>query len=316
MSTVGQHERETQRRVIEFFRDSLGYSYLGNWRDRADNANIEEDLLTGWLKRQGNDERIVSRTLHEIRNAAALGGSRTLYEVNLKTYELLRYGAKVLPEVGEQTKTVRLIDWDNPFANDFAVAEEITVVGQNTRRPDIVLYVNGIALGVLELKRSTVSVNEGIRQSLDAQEPEFIRPFYSTVQLVMAGNETEGLRCGVIETPEKHWQRWKEAESLPDAVSNPLLLDLGQICSKERLLELVHDFIVFDAGVKKIARHNQYFGVRAAQQYVKRREGGIIWHTQGSGKSLTMVWLAKWIKEHVENARVLIITDRLSSTSR
>ena len=124
-------------------------------------------------------------------------------------------------------RTVRLIDWDNPFANDFAVAEEITIVGQNTRRPDIVLYVNGIALGVLELKRSTVSVNEGIRQSLDAQEPEFIRPFYSMVQLVMAGNETEGLRYGVIETPEKHWQRWKEAESLPDAVSNPLLLVPG-----------------------------------------------------------------------------------------
>ena len=82
------------------------------------------------------------------------------------------------------------------------------------------------------------------------------------------------------------------------------------MCGKERLLEIVHDFIVFDAGVKKVARHNQYFGVRAAQEYVKRREGGIIWHTQGSGKSLTMVWLAKWIRENVQNARVLLITDR------
>ena len=141
----------------------------------------------------------------------------------------------------------------------------------------------------MELKRSTVSVSEGIRQSLDAQSPEFIRQFYSTVQLLMAGNETEGLRYGAIETPEKHWQRWKEAESLLDAGDNPLLRELGQMCGKERLLEIVHDFIVFDAGVKKVARHNQYFGVRAAQEYVKRREGGIIWHTQGSGKSLTMV---------------------------
>ena len=74
--------------------------------------------------------------------------------------------------------------------------------------------------------------------------------------------------------------------------------------------DLIHDFVVFDGGIKKLCRHNQYFGVRAAQEYVKRREGGIIWHTQGSGKSLTMVWLAKWIREHLHDARVLIITDR------
>ena len=310
MNSVGQYEHETQRRVIEFFTNALGYRYLGNWQDRAGNSNIEEDLLADWLNRQGNDDRIVSRTLDKLRNAAAVGGGQTLYDANREVYGLLRYGVGVLPNVGELTRQVRLIDWDNPSANDFAIAEEVTVVGQNTRRPDIVLYVNGIGLGVLELKRSTVSVSEGIHQSLDAQSPEFIRPFYSTVQLVMAGNETEGLRYGVIETPEKHWQRWKEAESLLDAGDNPLLREVGQLCGKERVLEMVHDFIVFDAGVKKVARHNQYFGVRAAQEYVKRREGGIIWHTQGSGKSLTMVWLAKWIRENVQNARVLLITDR------
>jgi type I restriction enzyme R subunit len=82
------------------------------------------------------------------------------------------------------------------------------------------------------------------------------------------------------------------------------------MCSTERLLELIHDFIVFDAGVKKTARHNQYFGARRAQDRIASREGGIIWHTQGSGKSLTMVWLAKWIQENQTDARVLIITDR------
>ena len=182
--------------------------------------------------------------------------------------------------------------------------------GENTKRPDLVLYVNGIALGVLELKRSTVSVTEGIRQNLDSQKKEFIRSFFATVQLVMAGNDTEGLRYGVIETPEKYWLRWKEAEAHPAAAENPLLRELSQLCGKKRLLEIMHDFIVFDAGVKKICRHNQYFGVQAAQARVKRREGGIIWHTQGSGKSLTMVWLAKWIREHVTDGRVLIITDR------
>ncbi|MCB1743393.1 MAG: HsdR family type I site-specific deoxyribonuclease, partial [Gammaproteobacteria bacterium] len=175
---------------------------------------------------------------------------------------------------------------------------------------DIVLYVNGIALGVLELKRSTVSVSEGIRQNLDSQKKTFIQPFYTTVQLVMAGNETEGLRYATIETPEKYWLRWKEPTAHPDAGENPLLRELGQLCSKPRLLELAHDFIVFDAGIKKACRHNQYFGVKAAQESVRRREGGIIWHTQGSGKSLTMVWLAKWLRENLRDARVLIITDR------
>ena len=248
--------------------------------------------------------------LHQLGKAAALGGSKTLYDANREVYGLLRYGVKVRPVVGEQTVTVWLIDWTNPGHNDFAIAEEVTVAGKNAKRPDVVLYVNGIALGVLELKRSTVSVTEGIRQNLDSQKKEFIQPFFATVQFVMAGNDTEGLRYSVIETPEKYWLRWKEAAAHAAAGDNPLLRELSQLCSKDRLLEIIHDFMVFDAGIKKVCRHNQYFGVRAAQGRVKRRQGGIIWHTQGSGKSLTMVWLAKWIREHVTGGRVLIITDR------
>jgi type I restriction enzyme R subunit len=110
----------------------------------------------------------------------------------------------------------------------------------------------------------------------------------------------------LIETPEKYWLEWKEQSD----VSEPLDRGLLQMFAKERFLELIHDFIVFDAGVKKTARHNQYFGVKASQARIAKREGGIIWHTQGSGKSLTMVWLAKWIKEHQPQSRVLIITDR------
>ena len=174
------------------------------------------------------------------------------------------------------------------------------------------LYVNGIAVGVLELKRSTVSVAEGIRQNLDSQKKDFIQPFFSTVQLVMAGNDTEGLRYGVIETREKYWLRWKEADAPDgDASTSPLLAELGHLCAPDRLLEIIHDFVVFDAGVKKICRHNQYFGVKEARKHIGRREGGIIWHTQGSGKSLTMVWLAKWIRELGNvDGRVLIVTDR------
>ena len=310
MSVVGELETLAQQRVVEFFQDALGYAYFGDWISRPDNSNVEREIVANWLRHQGHGDKIIDKVLHELEKAVALGGSKTLYDANKQVYGLLRYGVKVLPEVGEQHLTVWLIDWKNPNKNEFAIAEEVTVTGKNTKRPDIVLYVNGIALGVLELKRSIVSVAEGIRQNLDNQKKEFIRPFFSTVQLLMAGNETEGLRYGLIETPEKYWLRWKEAGAHTTADDNPLLRELGQLWNKERMLEIIHDFIVFDAGIKKICRHNQYFGVRAAQEHVKRREGGVIWHTQGSGKSLTMVWLAKWIRENVTDARVLLITDR------
>ena len=314
MSSVGEREIQTQKRVITFLRDTLGYAYLGHWKDREVNSQVEQEQLTDWLRRQGHDDKLINRTLFELDKAAVLGGSKTLYDANREVYGLLRYGVKVRREVGEQTVTVWLVDWENPENNDFAVAEEVTVCGVHSKRPDLVLYLNGIAFGVLELKRSTVAVSEGIRQSLDSQKKEFIRPFYTTVQFVLAGNDTEGLRYGVIETPEKYWLRWKEEEASSEveaaAGGSPLLRELGQLCGKERLLEIVHDFIVFDAGIKKTSRQNQFFGVRAAQSHVRSREGGILWHTQGSGKSLIMVWLAKWIREHVQDARVLIITDR------
>ena len=314
MNTVGDIEIRTQERVIAFFEDTLGYTYLGNWQESSeDNSNIVSEDLTDWLRRQGQgyNNDIIAKALDQLQKSAAVGGTRGLYEANRDVYERLRYGVNVQPDVGEHRDTVKLIDWKNPHNNDFGIAEEVTLKGEHTKRPDLVLYINGIAIGVLELKRSTVSVSEGIRQNLNNQNEEFIGWFFTTVQLVMAGSESQGLRYGVIKTLEKYWLRWKETEAHPAAGYNPLLRELSQICNKERLLEILHDFIVFDAGTKKICRHNQFFGVKAAQGNIKRREGGIIWHTQGSGKSLTMVWLAKWIRERMPDARVLIITDRI-----
>lgn len=312
MSDVGQLERATQNRVVKFFQEKLSYEYAGNWEDRAGNSNIEETLLRQNLLARGYDEEIVGKTVNELRKAASVGGARSLYEANHQVYDLLRYGVPVKRGVGEQFETVWLIDWGNPQANHFVVAEEVSIAGEHNKRPDVVLYVNGIALGVIEFKRSMVSVSEGIRQSIGNQSEHFIRPFFSTVQLVFAGNDVEGLRYGVIETPEKYWLEWKEPEDSPVGAGVPGRLDqaIVQMCSKDRFLELIHDFMVFDAGIKKTARHNQFFGVKAAQVRIAKREGGIIWHTQGSGKSLTMVWLAKWIREHQDQARVLIVTDR------
>lgn len=306
MSVVGQIERKTQDRVVELFRDQLGYDYMGSWEYREDNSHVEVELLTQNLLARGYDSVLADKAIAELRKAASLGGGRTLYEANREVYDFLRYGVKVKRGIGKQFETVWLVDWSEPTANHFVIAEEVSIKGEHTKRPDVVIYVNGIGLGVIELKRSKVGASEGIRQNIGNQKKDFIRPFFTTVQLLFAGNDVEGLRYGVIGTPEKYWLEWKE----PSDVQEPLDRGLLQMCAKERFLELIRDFIVFDAGVKKTARHNQYFGVKASQARIAKREDGIIWHTQGSGKSLTMVWLAKWIKEHQPESRVLIITDR------
>jgi type I restriction enzyme, R subunit len=307
---VGAIERFTQIRIVKLFRQKLGYDYLGDWEERLNNRNIEEGYLRGFLKKQGCRPALIVRALDEL-NKVAGNQNKSLYDINKEVYGLLRYGVQVKPDVGENSETVWLIDWRNPLNNHFAIAEEVTVSGQHDKRPDIVLYVNGIALGVLELKRSVVSVSEGIRQNLDNQKKIFIGQFFTTMQLILAGNDTEGLRYATIETPEKYYMTWKEETGNAAAVGNLLDRGLLQLCEKNRFLEILHDFIVFDAGIKKMCRPNQYFGVKAAQGRVRQREGGIIWHTQGSGKSLTMVWLAKWIRENVTGSRVLIVTDRV-----
>ncbi|MEJ6076945.1 HsdR family type I site-specific deoxyribonuclease [Vibrio sp. 1-Bac 57] len=316
MSKVGQRERVTQDRVVQLFEKQLGYDYLGNWEYRENNRNIEVDLLSQWLTKRGISEGLISRTLRKLDAASALGEGKKLFDANKELYRLLRYGVKEKEGAGEAVKTVWVIDWENPEANHFAIAEEVTIKGELKKRPDIVLYVNGIALGVIELKRSSVSVSEGIRQNLDNQKKSFIRNFFTTMQLVMAGNDTQGLRYGTIETTEKYYLEWKEPEGnaslLASGIKADTMLDqhIAQFCNKTRFLQIIHNFIVFDAGIKKTCRHNQFFGVQAAKKHIEAKQGGIIWHTQGSGKSLTMVWLAKWIRENIADARVLIVTDR------
>ncbi len=309
MNTVGQIERKTQDRVIKLFQHTLGYDYLGNWTERPSNTNIEEPLLRAFLKKTKHSDALTDRALYVL-NKEAGDTSKSLYDRNRAVYEMLRYGVKVKTGVADKTETVWLIDWTHPENNHFGLAEEVTVRpvsdAAHEKRPDIVLYVNGLALGVLELKRSTVSLAEGIRQNLDNQKKIFIEPFFSTMQLVMAGNDTEGMRYGTIQTPEKYYLTWKEESRIPNLLDR----QLTQMCGKGRLLEIIHDFVAYDAGTKKLCRQNQYFGVKAAQEFLLRREGGILWHTQGSGKSLTMVWLAKWLRENRTDARVLIVTDR------
>ena len=320
MSSIGQSERETQKLVIDLFTNTLNYTYLGNWEQRGNNWSIEPEYVQMFLNKSGYSQTLINRTIDQLQEVSK-NQKDDLYDTNKEMYRILRYGVKIREEVGKDTTTVHLINWDKPYENDFYIAEEVSIEGEVKKRPDIVIYVNGIALGILELKRSTVSVNEGIRQNLDNQTSRFIKSFFNTMQLVMAGNQSQGIRYGTIKTPQKYYLKWKEDYSVNDSISQKvrslqkqvksrLAKDLISLCQKERFLNLIHDFIVFDRGVKKVARFNQYFGVTAAIDRVRKREGGIVWHTQGSGKSLTMVWLTKWIREHIPASRVLIITDR------
>ena len=326
MLNIDERERFTQNRVVKFFVDKLHYTYLGDLHD-SENRNIMYSRLYSYLTGKCDySDKIARLAIDELVHTAG-NLQHGLYYANKEVYRLLKYGAKVVENAGETPKTVFFMNYHDVAQNDFAIAEEVTVVGNNTKRPDLVIYVNGIALAVIELKRSSVSVSEGIRQNLTNQKAHFIEKFFTTMQFCMAGNDSEGLRYGTLLTPEKHYYEWKAdgfaefpeeqneidvlIEEKSKAIEHPLDKQIFALFYKTRFLDLIHNFIIFDKGIKKVCRYNQYYAIKRAQyRLTEKKRGGIIWHTQGSGKTLTMIWLSKWILANSPNARVLIVTDR------
>lgn len=316
-------EREVQNKVIDLLHNVHKYRYLGNLKEQENKNLRREDVLEFLTKKQHCTKKQAEEALRKLQADTICADKAHLYDANKAVYHDLRYPIQVHEENSELSSQTSFIDWKHPERNDFGIAEEVTVRRNiedvKHRRPDLVVYVNGIALCVLELKKDSVSVADAIRQNIRNQEDGEIFPFFTTVQLVMAGNGSEGLHYGVIKTPEKYWLKWKEPTGNPCKPSkyttaeypNDLYRSVLQMLEPARLLEFIHDFIVFDAGIKKAARPNQYFAIKAAQERIKTKQNGIIWQSQGSGKSLIMVWLAQWIKENVaDNPRVVIITDR------
>ncbi len=319
-----RYEREYQDAVVQLFTQELHYKYLGKLQYGKDsdcldngqkNSPIIESELRKFLSREGTHytSNQINEAIRQVKKEAELTDSKkgALLKVNNELYERLIFYYQIQPEKGKSHENVYLFDFDNPLANRFAIAEEVSYIDKLTgshSRPDLVVYVNGIALAVIELKRSTVSLEEGIKQNL-SNESALIPSFFTTVQFTVAASDKNGFKYATIHTPEKFWCAWKTdnhkvGEKLGDMESFRLFFD------KQTFFELFRYGVINDGGTKKVMRPHQYYALKAAMPRLKEKASGVIWHSQGSGKSLTMVWLAKYIHRNFENPRVLVITDR------
>ena len=336
---VANEMSTSQRPAIEVLQ-KLGYKYISE----EENKKLRNYILTDVIFKD-----MLAKKLNEINSyeykgekykfsASTIGQAikdlnedlvTGLISTNEKIYDLLTLGKSYQENMVDGTKRsfdIKYIDFEHPENNDFYVTEEFSVLrmnGKNYATPDIVLFINGIPLAVIECKDSSIPIIQAISQSIRNQKPDYIPQLFKFIQIVMAANknQTKYATCG---TPDKFWSTWneqyvkKQNELLNKTVIGRQVTkqdrDIVSLFEKERFLELIKDFIIFEAGTKKICRYQQYFAVKAMLERIKHdKKGGVVWHTQGSGKSITMVYITKKLMEdkEIQNPQVVIVTDRV-----
>lgn len=257
-----------------------------------------------------------------------------LVKTNEKIYDSLMLGRSYQENLPDNTKrsfNIKYFDWDKWENNDFHVVEEFSVEkedGQGTARPDIVLFVNGIPFAIIECKKASISIEQGIEQMIRNQGKDYIPQLFKFAQIVMSTNKND-TKFATCATPKKFWSTWKEQDekwlqsilgfAVKDRLPTKQDRDIISVFHPKRLLELTKFYTLFDNDVKKITRYQQYFAIREIINTIQEtdangnRQSGVIWHTQGSGKSLTMVMLAKMILSELkdDHPKVVVVTDRI-----
>lgn len=332
----------SQKPAIELLR-SMGYTYISPKdceRQRGSRYHVLlKDILRGQLRRlnrysyAGAENEFsaanIERAMEELDEPLTDG----LVHTSEKIYDALLLGKSYPETVGggkSLSFNLKYIDWEHPENNLFHVTEEFAVDSldkQHNARPDIVLFINGIPFAVIECKAPHIPVEQAVEQMIRNQQADYIPQLFKYAQIVMATNKNT-VKYATAGTPKKFWSVWKEqdaafldsglAQFVADRVPTEQDRNIISLFRQERLMELTRYFVLFDANVKKICRYQQYFAIREIMKTVAQqdsrgnRQSGVIWHTQGSGKSLTMVMLAKYILMVLAdcNPRVVIVTDR------
>lgn len=316
-------ESAYQNSVIELFTgEKLRYRYLGNFQyaqyagvnSRGEkNSPVLENEVRSFLESSGYTNMQITEAIQRLKTRSRLPDRRfgTLVDTNTDVYNFLICGTKVKPSPEENEQDVMFFDFERADRNRFAIAEEVSYIDPLTgshSRPDLVIYVNGIALAVIELKRSLVSIEEAVRQHL-SNEKDLIPSFFTTTQFTVAASDKNGFRYATIGTPLKFWCPYK-IDTTKTGVHLTDVESYLEFFEKEKFIQLFRYGVITDSGVKKIMRPHQFHALRAAIPRLEKKASGVIWHSQGSGKSLTMVWLASYIRANFEDPRVLVLTDR------
>lgn len=332
----------SQRPALALF-EAMGYTYISPAdcdKQRGSRYHVLlRDILRGQLRRlnryvyAGAENEFsaanIERAMEDLDEPLTDGLVRT----SEKIYDALLLGKSYPETVGDGKMlsfNLRYIDWDNPQNNVFHVTEEFAVDSrdrQHNARPDIVLFINGIPFAVIECKAPHIPVDEAVGQMIRNQQAAYIPHLFKFAQLVVATNKN-AVKYATVGTPKKFWSIWKEQDAdwlqarlsalVPDRMPTEQDRNIVSLFSRERVFELIRYFILFDANVKKVCRYQQFFAVREIMKTIAEsdehgnRQSGVIWHTQGSGKSLTMVMLAKTILMELKDChpRVVIVTDR------